>query len=79
MTSSQDGPGADRGEAADLTSTIELLDRYKRGDKRSSQPAGGTVPSPLKRWARGRLPGWARSLAETQDLVQDAVIRAFHI
>jgi len=31
---------------------------------------------PLKRWARGRLPDWARSLAETQDLVQDAVIRA---
>src|SRR5215510_8493541 len=31
---------------------------------------------PLKRWARGRLPQWARSLAETQDLVQNAVLRA---
>ena len=31
---------------------------------------------PLKRWARGRLPLWARSLAETQDLVQNAVLRA---
>ena len=31
---------------------------------------------PLRRWARGRLPVWARSLADTQDLVQNAVIRS---
>src|SRR6185295_8796183 len=31
---------------------------------------------PLKRWARGRLPQYARGIADTQDLVQDAVIRA---
>ena len=31
---------------------------------------------PLKRWARGRLPQHARSLQETQDLVQNAVLRA---
>jgi RNA polymerase sigma-70 factor (ECF subfamily) len=30
----------------------------------------------LRRWARGRLPQWARSAADTQDLVQDAVMKA---
>ena len=76
MTSSQDGPEADREGAADLTSTIELLDRYKRGDNEAVSLLVERSLPPLKRWARGRLPDWARSLAETQDLVQDAVIRA---
>src|SRR5215208_4657444 len=76
MTSSQDRAGADREEAADLTSTIELLDRYKRGDNEAVNLLVERSLPPLKRWARGRLPDWARSLAETQDLVQDAVIRA---
>ena len=76
MTSSQDGPEADREGAADLTSTIELLDRYKRGDNEAISLLVERSLPPLKRWARGRLPDWARSLAETQDLVQDAVIRA---
>ena len=30
------------------------------------------LPS-LQRWARGRLPVWARNLADTQDLVQDTL------
>jgi RNA polymerase sigma factor (sigma-70 family) len=79
MTPSQDGPKADSADsegAGDLTSTIELLDRYKRGDNEAVSLLVERSLPPLKRWARGRLPDWARSLAETQDLVQDAVIRA---
>jgi RNA polymerase sigma-70 factor (ECF subfamily) len=76
MTSSQDGPETHREDAADLTNTIELLDRYKRGDNEAVNLLVERSLPPLKRWARGRLPDWARSLAETQDLVQDAVIRA---
>jgi RNA polymerase sigma factor (sigma-70 family) len=30
----------------------------------------------LRRWARGRLPGYARSAANTEDLVQEAVLKA---
>ena len=37
--------------------------------------SSGRLPQ-LRKWARGRLPQWARSLADTQDLVQDAVMRA---
>ncbi len=59
-----------------LTSTIDLLDRFKQGDEQAvGQLVERSLP-PLKRWARGRLPQWARGLAETQDLVQEAVIRA---
>ena len=76
MTPSQDGPKADSEGAGDLTSTIELLDRYKRGDNEAVSLLVERSLPPLKRWARGRLQDWARSLAETQDLVQDAVIRA---
>jgi|SRR5688572_8292748 len=79
MTPSQDGPKADSADSegtGDLTSTIELLDRYKRGDNEAVSLLVERSLPPLKRWARGRLPDWARSLAETQDLVQDAVIRA---
>ena len=59
-----------------LTSTIELLERFKHGDDEAvNQLVERSIP-PLKRWARGRLPRWARALDDTQDLVQDAIIRA---
>jgi RNA polymerase sigma factor (sigma-70 family) len=35
---------------------------------------GRCVPA-LRRWAHGRLPRWARSGADTSDLVQDAIVR----
>ena len=61
---------------AALTNTIDLLERFKQGDEQAvAQLLQRSVP-PLKRWARGRLPQWARSIEDTQDLVQDAVIRA---
>lgn len=31
----------------------------------------------VRRWARGRLPQWARDLADTNDLVQDTLVRTF--
>ena len=32
--------------------------------------------APLRRWARGRLPDFARGGADTEDVVQDVVVRA---
>lgn len=60
----------------DLMTTIELLDRYKGGDETAVNLLLERSLPPLRRWARGRLPQWARSTAETNDLVQNAVIRA---
>ena len=66
-TSSNDPP-------AQLTTTIDLLERFKRGDNDAVGLLVERSLPPLRRWARGRLPSWARSLADTQDLVQDAVV-----
>jgi RNA polymerase sigma-70 factor (ECF subfamily) len=59
-----------------LTSTIDLLERFKHGDDDAVNLLVERSLPPLKRWARGRLPHWARALDDTQDLVQDAIVRA---
>jgi RNA polymerase sigma-70 factor, ECF subfamily len=64
------------GRPVGMTSTVDLLERYKGGDEEAIEQLVERSLPPLKRWARGRLPQWARSLAETQDLVQNAVLRA---
>jgi RNA polymerase sigma-70 factor (ECF subfamily) len=76
MTSSQDSPVPDATAHTDLTSTIELLERFKQGDDGAVGLLVERSLPPLRRWARGRLPDWARGLSETQDLVQDAIIKA---
>ena len=60
----------------EMESTIDLLERFKQGDNNAVDVLLQRSLPPLRRWARGRLPVWARSLAETSDLVQDAVIRS---
>lgn len=57
-----------------LATTIELLDRARSGDQRALDGVFARTALPLKRWARGRLPVWARDLADTDDLVQDVMI-----
>lgn len=63
-------------ESLTLTSTLDLLERFKQGDNEAVDLLVERSLPPLKRWARGRLPRWARGIDETQDLVQDAIIRA---
>ena len=63
-------------QGADMASTLELLERFKGGDQDAINLLVERSIPPLRRWARGRLPTWARSLAETQDLVQTALVRA---
>lgn len=74
MTSGDD-PKAPRPDPI-LTSTLDLLERFKHGDDEAVGLLVERCLPPLKRWARGRLPHWARGTADTQDLVQDAVVRA---
>jgi len=62
--------------AGGLTGTVELLEQFQRGDVGARDLLVERSLPQLRRWARGRLPRWARSLADTQDLVQDAVVRA---
>jgi RNA polymerase sigma-70 factor (ECF subfamily) len=69
-------PSGDQPRVGDLASTMDLLERFKLGDPQAIDLLVERSIPPLQRWARGRLPQWARNLAETQDLVQNALLRA---
>jgi RNA polymerase sigma factor (sigma-70 family) len=60
---------------ADLTAS--LLERVRAGDRDALNLLMERYLPLLERWATGRLPPWARSLADTGDLVQETLIRAF--
>src|SRR5687768_16960830 len=62
-------------EAGHPESTGELLDRARAGDAAALERLCARHLHPLRRWATGRLPRWARSTADTDDLVQDVVIQ----
>jgi RNA polymerase sigma-70 factor (ECF subfamily) len=64
------------GPQNELLSTLDLLERFKDGDEHAVALLVERSIPPLRRWARGRLPMWARGMAETQDLVQTALMRA---
>jgi RNA polymerase sigma-70 factor (ECF subfamily) len=54
--------------------SIRLLHRARAGDSRAlSMLLQRHLPS-LRRWAHGRLPAWLRTIADTGDLVQTAVL-----
>lgn len=58
-------------------STFALLERALTGDDRAMEALFQRHLGPLQRWARGRLPPWARDLSDTDDLVQDVLLRTF--
>ena len=63
--------------ADDLASTTELIDRARAGDQAALDRLFARLYGPLRRWTRGRLPAWARDLADTDDLVQDSLVQTF--
>jgi RNA polymerase sigma-70 factor, ECF subfamily len=58
-------------------SSIELIEPAKAGDSHALDTLIARYLPRLQRWASGRLPAWARDLAETQDLVQETVYKTF--
>jgi RNA polymerase sigma-70 factor (ECF subfamily) len=60
----------------DPESSFELLERIRGGEKEALDRLLSRYLPALSRWAHGRLPAWARDLSETQDLVQETLIRA---
>ncbi len=66
----------DNGEPA-LDSTFDLIERIRGGDRDALERLMARHVAPLRRWVSGRLPRWARDLADTDDLVQDTLLRTF--
>jgi RNA polymerase sigma-70 factor (ECF subfamily) len=60
-----------------LDSTFELISRARAGDHEAIEQLFARHLKPLQRWASGRLPKWARDLADTDDLVQDTLFQTF--
>jgi len=58
-------------------STGELLIRARAGDARARDALLERSREPLRRFAHGRLPPYARDLFDTDDLVQVTLIKAF--
>jgi RNA polymerase sigma factor (sigma-70 family) len=54
--------------------SLVLLERAQAGDREALELLFARYLSPLRRWASGRLPRWARDIADTQDLVQEVVL-----
>jgi RNA polymerase sigma-70 factor (ECF subfamily) len=57
------------------STTVELLNRARAGDRQAINQVFDRAILPLKRWASGRLPRWARGMVDTDDLVQDTLMR----
>jgi RNA polymerase sigma-70 factor (ECF subfamily) len=76
-----DQPGSTNGaslpQSGDLLSTDELIARARVGDRSALDRLFARHHQPLRRWAQGRLPRWARDLADTDDVVQDTLIKVF--
>jgi RNA polymerase sigma factor (sigma-70 family) len=68
-------PEASRSGEAE--STFHLIERARAGDQQALERLFALHLKPLQRWARGRLPKWARDLADTDDLVQDTLLQTF--
>jgi RNA polymerase sigma-70 factor (ECF subfamily) len=78
MPDSPDSPpdASDR-RSPDADTTFQLLERAHAGDDSALEVLFARYLKPLQRWASGRLPRWARTAADTHDLVQDTLLNAF--
>jgi RNA polymerase sigma-70 factor (ECF subfamily) len=57
--------------------TLTLLTRAKAGDAVALNDLFARYLPSLRRWASGRLPRWARDLADTPDIVQETLLETF--
>lgn len=58
------------------TTTLALLQRARHGDREALDVLFARLLPSLQRWAHGRLQGGARGVADTADLVQQAMVGA---
>jgi RNA polymerase sigma-70 factor, ECF subfamily len=74
---SDDSTDPTEGAQVDPESTFSLIERARDGDERALERLFARHLKPLQRWVSGRLPKWARDLADTDDLVQDTLLKTF--
>ena len=57
--------------------SVELVRRAQAGDRRALDRLFQRYIPILRRWAAGRLPRWARDLVDTDDMIQETLIKTF--
>lgn len=62
---------------ATWNSTLTLLTRARAGDAQALEDLFARYLPGLLKWTRGRLPRWARDLADTPDIVQEVLLETF--
>jgi RNA polymerase sigma-70 factor (ECF subfamily) len=75
MASPRDGPQLRNPGAAEVSSA-ELIRDARAGDRQALDHLCTRYLPRLRRWARGRLPAWARDRFDTDDLVQETLVRS---
>jgi RNA polymerase sigma-70 factor (ECF subfamily) len=63
-------------DEGDAHSSSALLVRARNGDEEACNELCARYLPRLRRWAHGRLPGWARQHLDTEDIVQDTLMRS---
>lgn len=69
----------DRNDDFGSPATVELLRLARDGDQNATNALFERLFPPLLRFARGRLPGWARGMIDTTDLVQESLLSAYGV
>jgi RNA polymerase sigma-70 factor (ECF subfamily) len=59
-----------------VESSLLLLERARAGDEAALADLLGRYLPRLRKWATGRLPASARHLLDTEDIVQDTLVKA---
>ena len=70
-----DGTGSQDVGTDTHESTLLILERARDGDRDAAVVLLERAVPAVRRWARGRLPAMARAEANTEDVVQDALLR----
>jgi RNA polymerase sigma-70 factor (ECF subfamily) len=65
-------------DADHVESSLDLLERARAGDAEAIDRFCRRFRPILRRWAAGRLPQWARDFIDSDDLVQDTLLRTVH-
>jgi len=68
---------ASEDEQGAVESSLSLIERARAGDQSALNALMARHLPRLRRWASGRLPRWARDVADTQDLVQETLLQTF--
>ena len=71
-------PSPESPPAGEAESTFHLIQRFRGGDQQALERLFARHLPRLQRWAKGRLPRWARDMADTQDLVQETLLKTFN-